>query len=112
MPEKVQADETVLVLCTCPDESSARTLALSLLENKLAACINIVPKILSLYYWEGKLNENQETLLLVKTLRQHYSELEHHLKTKHPYDCPEILCLSITQGLPEYLNWIKHSLSA
>jgi len=101
-----------VVLCSCPDETNAQALARSLLKNKLVACINIIPQIQSLYYWEGKLTESQEYLLIGKTLKQRYPQLEHHLKTQHPYDCPEILCLPVTQGSAAYLAWVKHSLLA
>jgi len=95
-----------LILCTCPDQATAEALAKLLVTSKLAACVNVVPGISSFYTWKGQLESAQEHLLLIKARQDHYAQLESAIKNNHPYELPEIIALSIDQGLPEYLNWI------
>ena len=101
----------IIVLCTCPDQATAQSLAKGLLEQKLAACINIIPGIQSLYYWQDLLTESTEHLLVAKTLNQAYSKLEDYLKNHHPYECPEILSLPIIQGWTGYLDWVTSNVN-
>lgn len=100
---------TLLVLCTCPDEDSARQLAGSLVQEKLAACVNIVNPISSIFAWQGRIDTEQESLLLIKTTETAYSELEQAIKQQHPYDVPEIIAIPIQQGSADYLNWIREN---
>lgn len=96
-----------LVLCTCPDEDSARHLSESLVEAKLAACVNIVNPISSIFTWQGKIDTEQESLLLIKTTETAYSRLEQAIKLQHPYDVPEIFAIPVQQGSADYLNWVR-----
>lgn len=94
-------------LTTAPDEASAQQLAKCLLEEKLAACVNIIPSIQSHYWWQGKIESANEWLLIVKTLSSHQEAIKEVLVRHHPYDVPELLFLPIADGLEKYLQWIK-----
>lgn len=99
--------DAIVVLCTCPDNTSARELAQTLLSEKLAACVNLIPQVTSLYYWQGKMEESQEVQLLIKSRRTMYGVLQERLLTLHPYETPEILALPILCGNPAYLQWLQ-----
>jgi periplasmic divalent cation tolerance protein len=95
-----------LIFCTCPDLASAETLAHRLLNEKQVACVNIVPGLLSLYHWQGKIESAQEHLLLIKSDQQHYARIEQLIKQHHPYELPEVIAVAVTAGLPAYLQWV------
>jgi periplasmic divalent cation tolerance protein len=99
-------DETLLVLTNMPDAQSAQSLARRLVERKLAACINILPAVQSVYRWQGVIEEAAECTMMIKTTRARYMEIELAVKEAHPYQLPEIVALPIVAGLPAYLNWI------
>lgn len=98
-----------IVLCSCPDNEVATTLAKQIVESKLAACVNVLPGMTSIYTWEDKLETATEVLLIIKTTVLAYSALELYLKKAHPYECPEIIALPIEQGFKGYLQWINNS---
>jgi periplasmic divalent cation tolerance protein len=95
-----------IIFCTCPDKITAEKIASLLVENNLAACVNIVPNITSIYRWQGQLERTEEVLLLIKARQDTYSALESLIKKHHPYQLPEIIAVAIERGLPDYLNWI------
>ena len=99
-----------LILCTCPDNQVAEQLATSLVEQRLAACINIVPGLTSIYRWQGKLEKGTEVLLLIKTTRECYTAVETAIRQQHPYELPEIIAVTLDEGSPDYLRWITTSL--
>lgn len=99
--------DAIVVLCTCPDNTSARQLAQTLLSEKLAACVNLIPQVTSLYYWQGKMEESQEVQLVIKTRRTMFGVLQERLLAIHPYEVPEILALPILCGNPAYLQWVQ-----
>ena len=99
--------DAIVVLCTCPDNTSARELAHTLLSEKLAACVNLIPQVTSLYYWQGKMEESQEVQLVIKTRRTMFGVLQERLLALHPYEVPEILALPILCGNPAYLQWVQ-----
>ena len=104
--------QPILVLCTVPDEQCARRLAATLVEDALAACVNIVRGISSVYRWEGKVQQNEELLLLIKTTRQvPMQEIRERLLTLHPYDVPEFLLVPVSSGLEKYLAWVGQSVT-
>jgi len=95
-----------IVFCTMPDTASAEKLAAKIVEAKLAACVNLIPGLTSLYMWDNKLNKGTEVLLMIKTTTQAYAALEQHIHSGHPYELPEIISVPIDAGLPAYLQWI------
>lgn len=101
-----QGNGVLVVLCTCPDEDTASGLARGLVEAGLAACVNILPEIRSLFRWQGKVQSEPETLMIIKTSVARYSELETWLARNHPYDVPEVLALPVGGGLGTYLGWV------
>ncbi len=99
-----------LVLVTAPDSRTGKRLAKLALESKLAACVNLIPKIESLYWWKGKIEQSKEVLLILKTGSGQLRQLEKLLVTHHPYDTPEILSVPLSQGNRKYLSWLEASL--
>ena len=95
-----------LVFCTCPDRATALKIAEQLVDDGLAACVNLVPGVTSVYQWQGRREQGEEVLLLIKSLASRYAELERRILGLHPYELPEILAVTIEQGLPAYLAWI------
>lgn len=98
-----------IVLSTAGSEEEARKIARHLVENQLAACVNIVPHIESIYRWEGKVETSREWLLLIKTTSENFSAVKDAIGELHSYDLPECICLAIEDGSPEYLDWIGES---
>jgi len=99
-----------LVLCTCPDTETAGRLAAELVERRLAACVNILPEVTSVYRWQSKIETESEVLLLVKTRSDRYQEVEKTLLECHPYELPEVVAVSLEQGLSGYLAWLDSAL--
>jgi len=102
-------NEHILVLCTCPSLGEADAVATALIEERLAACVNRLPGIKSLYRWEGRVTHDDEILLLIKTSADLFDRLEKTIKTLHPYETPEIIAVPIVAGSAEYLRWIEES---
>ena len=103
------ADDIRVVLITVPDTACARNLANALLEQRMAACVNIVPAVESHYRWQGKIEQSSEVLLIVKTAKTAIGGLERIVREEHPYECPEILAMPILSGSPAYLSWLRES---
>lgn len=99
-------DNVILVLCNVPDEAVGRTIADALVEQGLAACVNLLPVVQSVYRWQGKVESASETTLLIKSAASRYLEVEQAIAKLHPYDVPEIICLPVNAGLPAYLQWV------
>jgi periplasmic divalent cation tolerance protein len=98
--------DVLLVFCTCPDAVVAERLARGLVDERLAACVNILPEIRSIYRWEGKVQNDGEVLMMVKTTRSVYPALENWLGQHHPYDVAEILAVPVHAGSGNYLDWV------
>lgn len=103
------ANDYILVLCTCPSLSEADGVATALLEERLAACVNRLPGIKSLYRWEGRVTHDDEILLLIKTQADLFDRLEQTIKKLHPYETPEIVAIPLVAGSAGYLDWIGES---
>lgn len=98
---------TVLVCtCTCPDLASAERLAGALVDERLAACVQVLPGVRSVYRWQGAVEHAAETLLLIKTTRERLDALAARVREVHPYELPELLAVEATGGLPAYLAWV------
>ena len=100
-----------LVLCTCPDQATAQNIAEHLIDRQLAACVNILPGITSIYQWQGKRESSQEHMLLIKTTNAAYDILEQTLSDLHPYELPEIIAVPIARGSDAYLDWINQQVA-
>jgi len=98
--------QALLVIANCPDEACANRIALAVVEAGLAACVNLLPRVQSVYRWQGAIESASEVPLLIKTTAGRYTELETAIRELHPYDVPEIIALPIAQGLPAYLDWL------
>ncbi|MDX2478348.1 MAG: divalent-cation tolerance protein CutA [Gammaproteobacteria bacterium] len=104
---KHRPGEVLLVLVSCP-AGKEDVIALDLLEKGLAACINVVPQMRSFYRWQGKLQQDNESMMLIKCAASNYDALQEHILELHPYELPEIITVSIAGGLPDYLEWVMH----
>jgi periplasmic divalent cation tolerance protein len=98
-----------VVLSTFPDADSARTAAEALVSESLAACVNLVPGIISIYRWQGRVEMNGEVLALIKTTDERYASLEARLRQLHPYDVPEVVALPAAAVAESYLDWVCRS---
>ena len=103
--------EVIIILITVPDVKSAEKIAAMLVEKSLAACVNIITGVKSVYRWEGELNHDDELLLLVKTVRDNFDAISLAVKSIHPYDLPEIIAVPVVNGFNPYIEWIKDETS-
>ncbi|WP_147653138.1 divalent-cation tolerance protein CutA [Vulcaniibacterium gelatinicum] len=96
----------LICYCTCPDAASADALALALVEERLAACVNRLPGLRSVYRWQGAVEQAEEVLLLIKTTTERLPALTARLRALHPYELPELVAVEAAGGLPDYLAWV------
>lgn len=99
----------LIVLSACPSEEVATEIARELVQQKLAACINIIPSVYSIYRWQDAVEETKESLLMIKTSQACYTALEAAIQKLHPYETPEILAFPITHISPDYMQWLSSS---
>lgn len=99
----------ILVFCSAPSLEKASSLAQTVVEEKLAACVNILPGVTSIYRWEGAVESSAEVLLLMKTREELFEMLRARIVEQHPYELPEVIAVSIANGHAEYLKWIGAS---
>ncbi len=104
--------DALLVITNLPDAETARALATQLVEQRLAACVNIQSPCHAIYRWEGKIEETEEVTLLIKTGAARYAALEAAIRAYHPYELPEIVAVRIDRGLPGYLAWVAEETAA
>ena len=98
--------ETVVILVTCASEEEAVKISNALVEERLAACVNLISPVRSIYRWEEKICDEKEWLLIIKTQRKRFQEIETRVKSLHSYSVPEIISLPIVEGSSSYLNWL------
>lgn len=103
--------DAILVLCTCPDEASADRICEQLLTGHLAACINQLPGLTSVYRWQGKIERSREIQLIIKSRSGLFELLRRCILDHHPYEVPEILALPVSQGHQPYLDWLTQETS-
>jgi periplasmic divalent cation tolerance protein len=103
--------DILVTLCTCPNESVATAIAEELVGEGLAACVNQLPEVKSTFLWQGKIEQDQEVLLLIKTTSLRFDELSRRIRELHPYDLPEIIAIPVSWGLPDYLSWVSQCTS-
>jgi periplasmic divalent cation tolerance protein len=104
--------DKLIVLSTCPSEDEARRIARGLVEDRLAACVNILPGAKSVYHWQGRVEESDELLLMIKTRRDLLDKLGKRLSQMHTYEVPEGIAIPILDGLPAYLDWLDRELKS
>lgn len=103
--------KATLIYVTCPDIGMARKISIALIEEKLAACTNILPQMESHYRWKGRVHQDNEVVLIVKSAASKFSTIAERIRALHSYEIPCVLALPIEKGSPEYLNWIKSEVS-
>ncbi len=101
----------LVVLVTAPSEAMARELGQRLVDDRLAACVSVVPGVTSIFMWEGKREEASEALLVIKTRAERYPALQQRVLELHPYSVPEVLALAVEAGAPAYLRWVQDSVA-
>jgi periplasmic divalent cation tolerance protein len=99
-------EPVLIVMTNLPNLSVAETIATALVEARLAACVNVLPAVQSIYRWQDKVERATEVTLFIKTTQRHYAALESAIRAAHPYDVPEVLALPVAAGLPSYLQWV------
>lgn len=104
------SEQAMVVLSTAPDEATAGRLAEMLVAGRLAACVNIVPGVRSVFSWQGELHDETEVLLICKTDAARLPLLTEELLREHPYECPEVVALPVAGGSPAYLAWLHDTL--
>lgn len=102
--------DAVVIFCTCGNEDEAHRIARDLVESRLAACVNVLPSIESVYRWQDQLETSQEVLLIIKSTAERFRELQQRIIHLHSYETPEIIALPVTAGSDKYLAWIHESL--
>jgi len=100
-----------VILCTCPNIDTARDIARHLVENKLAACVKIVPQVESFYIWQDALQQDTEVQLLIKSTSALFEDINTAICSKHPYDVPEVIAVDVSKGNAAYLDWVQQSVS-
>jgi len=103
-------DELLIVMTTLPDLAIATEITRVVVEECLAACVQLIPNITSTYFWQGEICTESEQLLMIKTLASQYANLEARLRSLHPYEEPEIIAIPVTNASTSYQNWVKQSL--
>ena len=105
------SDKPMVVLTTCGNEESAQALARILVERRLAACVNAISKVVSTYRWKDKVQQDQETLLIVKTTAGRLAALEQAVREHSQYELPELIALPVEAGAADYLSWVRESVA-
>jgi len=100
--------EFIIIYCTVPNKKEGKEIAKALVENNLAACVNMIDKMESVFSWDGELNEEKEALLMIKTRKDLFTRINHTIQKLHSYNVPEVIALPITQADETYLKWIEH----
>jgi periplasmic divalent cation tolerance protein len=106
----LQMTDKIVILSTCASEEEGEQLARMLVEQRLAACVSLIPRMRSFYRWNGAIEAAEECLMIVKTSRELFEQLRRVLEEAHSYELPESLALAVLTGSPSYLNWLEGSL--
>lgn len=101
--------DKLLILTTAGSDSEAKRIATALVERKLAACVNVVPRIQSLYRWQDKVETAEEFLLIIKTMKTQQAQVQSAIRELHTYELPECVAIAVDSGSTEYLEWIADS---
>ena len=98
--------EFIIVFITAPNEKEAASISRTIVEERLVACVNIIPSVRSIYRWQGRVEDEQEVLMIVKTKKSLFERLQERVKELHSYEVPEIIGLPLVEGSKEYLDWL------
>ncbi len=101
----------LIALCTCPDDAVAERIATAVVEERLAACVNRVPGVISTYRWQGEVHRDSEQLLIIKTTLERFEALRDRIVSLHPADVPEVIAAEVVAGFDRYLAWIDSETS-
>lgn len=104
-------EQVIVALSSCPDEATAQRLAHVLVSERLATCVNRLPGVTSTYFWDGRLQDQAEILLIIKTTAARLAELQARLAALHPYELPELVALPVVGGNEPYLQWVRNGVS-
>jgi len=104
--------DKIVVFSTCSTPEEAKKIARKLIEERLAACVNVTPNVQSFYRWKGVIEESNECLLVIKSSRDLFDRLRLELEKAHTYEVPEVVAVAVVDGSPNYLNWIEGELNA
>jgi len=104
---KADPTDVVVVMVTTSNQEEAAKIAEHVVQSRLAACASTIPTVRSTYWWEGKIMNDQESLVLIKTTSDKYPSLQETIQTLHSYKVPEIVAIPVVEGLPPYLEWVK-----
>lgn len=107
----LMTEQVIVALSSCPDEATAQRLAQALVSERLATCVNRLPGMTSTYFWDGRLQDEAETLLIIKTTAARLAELQARLTALHPYELPELVALPVAGGNEPYLQWVRNGVS-
>jgi periplasmic divalent cation tolerance protein len=99
--------DVVMIFCTCGTREQALTIGDSLIEARLAACVNVLPPVHSIYRWQGKVETADEVLLIIKTTRERFPAVRDRIAQLHSYDTPEIIAVPVLDGSDKYLAWLR-----
>jgi len=97
----------IIIICTTSNIDNAKNIANHLVSNKLAACVNIIPQIVSIYEWNNQIQQDSECILFIKTHNSLFDKVKEEIIDLHPYELPEIISITIDRGHTEYLDWLK-----
>jgi periplasmic divalent cation tolerance protein len=104
-------DQVIVAFSSCPNEATAQRLAQALVNERLATCVNRLPGMTSTYFWDGRLQDEAEILLIIKTTAARLAELQARLTALHPYELPELVALPVAGGNEPYLQWVRNGVS-
>jgi periplasmic divalent cation tolerance protein len=104
--------DKIIVYVTAAKIADAKKIARALVDHRLAACVNLVPQVKSVYRWKERIQTDEEVLLLIKTRRSRFDELRQCVESLHPYEVPEIVAVPIVEGSANYMNWLEQSVPA
>lgn len=104
--------DIVAVLCSCSGAAEAEAIASAIVESRLAACVNIIPAVQSVYRWQGKVESAAESLLVIKTTGDQFNALRDRILELHSYDLPEVIALPLVTGSEPYLDWIRENVDS
>ena len=100
-------DDVLVIFCTVPDAATGERIAQHLVEYRLAACVNVIPGIISVYRWQGRVETGSEALMKIKATAGSYRKIETAIRSQHPYELPEIIAVPVSEGLADYLDWVR-----